>query len=224
MFGSIDRPVPLAAVTDFGGLLPRTPAKIERHSAKLRAMGGAQGQYFNAGVLLMQPAAFLDFDGPRRFAEAAIRNIDLMPIYKDQDQGAMNLAFADDIVPLSPLYNWRQRTWMNPRMIAHFDPLVLHFTGPAKPWNRNLNPFIESFEAEYTGYLAREFPAIKPKYPESEKDRKRLMPNYRLPWMNDLHAVLRRRRESKKLETVWNRHEEEKIALMRAAIDEAVLK
>jgi hypothetical protein len=161
LFDRIDRPFPIAAVLDRQHLKP--PRKLRRR--RVRAMfddfGGRQRRFFQAGVLLMQPeqhvAAAL---GPRilRFAE---ERPDVLLRHRFGDQGALNAVASDVIVPLSPLWNWTGRPWIRPRVVERFDPYILHFTGPGKPWTLQDDPFIATLNAEYETRLRRLDPGFE---------------------------------------------------------------
>ncbi|MBE3638709.1 glycosyltransferase [Mangrovicoccus algicola] len=223
LFEGIDRPVPLAAVTELSRLIDPALTQTGRFEAKVRDLGGRNGEYYNAGVLVYQPEAFLAMDGLRRFQEAMAKNVEFLPIHRDQDQGAMNLAFADDILPLNPLLNWRSRDWMNPRIVERFDPVVLHFAGPSKPWDKQDNPFLRLFEAEYADYLEREFPEFKRKVPEGSAAWRYENPKHGLRIMEDIRVGLYRRRVRKKFEGFWYRDYEGKCRNMQRTIEAAVV-
>lgn len=222
-FSGLDRPVGLGAVTDFQRFVTLDAAREAAVTAKLRDLGGHDGQYFNAGVLLMQPDAFLAMDGPARFVAAARENVQYLPIHRDQDQGAMNLAFANDIVPMNPLLNWCSRDWMNPPMVDRYDPVILHFAGRGKPWNLQDDPFIQSFADEYIGWLTEHFPEWQPKAALRSAAWRRENPRHRLKLFEDIRIALYHRRNTAKLKSIWHRHSEAKAAKMDAAIAQAVI-
>ncbi|WP_456237844.1 glycosyltransferase family 8 protein [Mangrovicoccus ximenensis] len=203
VFDTIAPDVPLAAVTEL--IRPANPGSVgdTKFKEKLRDLGGRNGEYYNAGVLVMQPEPFLAMDGLRRFQDAAVRNVEFMPLHRDQDQGAMNLAFADDIVPMSPLYNWRTRDWMNPRFTEEYDPVVLHFAGPLKPWDRHDNPFFRMFEPDYLEYLSREFPEFERKTPHGSAAWRYENPRHKIKLFEHIRVALYRRRAKKKFLRTW---------------------
>ncbi|ROT98494.1 glycosyltransferase family 8 protein [Histidinibacterium lentulum] len=224
LFGGIDREVPLAAVSDFQRLVTYSAGREARVDAKIRDLGGREGQYYNAGVLLFQPEAFLAMDGPRRFAAAARENVRFLPVHRDQDQGAMNLAFADDILPLDPRMNWCSREWLNGRWVAEFDPAVLHFAGPGKPWNLQDHPYIASFAGEYRGFLDERFPEVRPKPAMRSEDWRFANPKYRWRFAEEVRQALYRRRLARKLRRAETRDAEGKRAKMQELIDAAAIR
>lgn len=223
LFASVRGEVALAAVTDFQRFVTLDANRERKVAAKLRDLGGKNGEYYNAGVLLFQPGPYLAMDGLRRFAEAAKANVKFLPIHRDQDQGALNLAFADDIVPMNPLYNWCSRDWLNDRWVEHFDPIILHFAGPGKPWNLQDDPFIASFSEEYRAYLGREFPEVTAKAAQRSAAWRYENPRHRVKLLEHIRVALYRRRFAKRLERARNRDLEGKPLKMQAAIDAAVV-
>lgn len=83
--------------------------------------------YFNAGMLVIDRAAFAAADLPgrtRAYHEAGI-------LARTQyDQAVLNLVFKDNWLPLD--FRWNL---INPQP-AHenFEPKIVHYTGPNKPW------------------------------------------------------------------------------------------
>ena len=153
LFDGIDREFPIAAVLNQHHLKPTRKLRRRRTRALLDDFGGEKRRFFQAGVLLMQPRAHVAADlGPRilRFAE---ERPDVLLRHSFGDQGALNAVASDLIVPLSPLWNWSGRPWLRPRVIEHFDPYILHFTGPNKPWTFQDDPFIATLNEEYRGRL-----------------------------------------------------------------------
>ncbi|HVW91680.1 MAG TPA: glycosyltransferase family 8 protein [Devosia sp.] len=83
--------------------------------------------YFNAGMLVIDRAAFAAADLPgrtRAYHEAGV-------LARTQyDQAVLNLVFKDNWLPLD--FRWNL---INPQP-AHenFEPKIVHYTGPNKPW------------------------------------------------------------------------------------------
>ncbi len=223
LFNSLDRPVALSAVMDFQRYVHLDGKRKRKVEAKLRDLGGRDGEYYNAGVLLYQPGPFLAMDGLARFCAAAQENVKFLPIHRDQDQGAMNLAFADDIVPLNPLYNWCSRAWLNPPLVKEFEPYVLHFAGRGKPWNLQDDPFVESFAEEYLGFLTAEFPDWSPKVALDTAQWRYDNPRHKIPLFEHIRVALYRRRFRKKLDRAWHENFDTKVSTMRTVIAETAI-
>lgn len=223
LFDSIDKPFAVSAVLEFQKLLKLNPIPHKALEDKIRDLGGANGEYYNAGVLVFQPEEFLLRDGLKRFQEAAVKNVEFLPVHRDQDQGAMNLAFADEIVPLNPLYNWRSRSWMTPAGVKEFNPFVLHFAGPKKPWDHHPDQFIASFTKEYLRYMSKEFPDFQPKIFEKSVAWRELTPKHKVKAFENVRNYFYRQRLRKKLTKYELDQKEEKYKNMRAAIAESVV-
>ncbi|KAI0699815.1 glycosyltransferase family 8 protein [Cytidiella melzeri] len=119
--------------------------------------GVPKGQYFNAGVLLLDLArvrAML----PRFYALAEERQAS-----EYQDQDVLNVHFRDHWYPLDPEWNAQglgtyadalspERDVLDlDRMKTH--PSIVHFTGPVDPSVAFvLNPFVQPFTAKPWGY------------------------------------------------------------------------
>ena len=218
LFAAVDRPVSLSAVMDFQRFVPLRGKRKKKVDAKLRDLGGVNGEYYNAGVLLYQPEEFLRNDGLDRFCAAARENVKYLPLHRDQDQGAMNLAFADEIKPLNPLYNWCSRAWLNPPMVEKFDPVILHFAGRGKPWNLQDDPFISQFADEYREFLDEHFPHLEAKVALDTAQWRRDNPRYGIRALDEMRIMFYRRRFRKKLERAWFADTGWKIEKMSSAI------
>lgn len=199
LFDSLDGPVPLAAVTDFQRLQRKDVKRKETTERLIADLGGKNGEYYNAGVLLIQPEPFLAMDGFARLASGIARNKAFDPIYGEQDQGAMNLAFAETIIPLSPLYNWCGREWLNAPLVAHYDPVMLHFAGPNKPWSLCDDDYIMSFATVYAEFLETHFPPFVPKPARNSSYSRLEEGKYRLAIANQLRALAFRRKYAKRM-------------------------
>lgn len=218
LFARVDQPISLSAVMDFQRFVPLHGKRKQKVGAKLRDLGGVNGEYYNAGVLLFQPQEFVLNDGLNRFCAAARENIKYLPIHRDQDQGAMNLAFADEIKPLNPLYNWCSRAWLNPPMVEKFDPAVLHFAGRGKPWNLQDDPFISLYSQEYRDFLDEHFPNVEPTVALDTAQWRRENPRYGVRAFDEIRVLFYRHRFRKKLLRAWYADTDWKIEKMSAAI------
>lgn len=84
--------------------------------------------YFNSGFMVIDMAEWKKADVLGRF-EQMIADGTMERLYFDQD--VLNLVFKDNWLRLSQMWNV-----LTPRT-AHetFDPFLLHYTGPRRPWN-----------------------------------------------------------------------------------------
>lgn len=222
LFASLTRPLPLAGVIDFQKYIVFEEKAVAFFDARLRDMGGPNGEYYNAGVLLIQPGPFAAIDGFARLLEAIQRNEDLDPIYEEQDQGALNLAFAGVMEKINPLYNWCSRDFRNDHMVELFDPIILHFAGPNKPWNVQDDPYIRQFHQEYVDFLTRADQGFEPAITPNSAASRYAEARHSLPFLNELRVRLYLRRWHKKLSRAYS-NREIKVERMRGAIDDATL-
>jgi lipopolysaccharide biosynthesis glycosyltransferase len=163
LFASIDRPVALSAAYDTPAY-GRSGSKADlRFAKKVEDLCGGCGSYYNSGVWLSQPEEFEKIGGWDRFRDAAVTCQTDFQHHGNTDQDAMNLAFAPDILLLNPMFNWFATAWLNDREVARYNPYILHFTGPNKPWKPNDDPYATSLLNEYVTELQRYFPEFRPK-------------------------------------------------------------
>lgn len=200
--GLLDRATgdwPIAAALDRIHLKPGRKLRRPATAALLDDFGGARRRFFQAGVLLLQtgPHAAQGL-GPRilRFADEGAA---VLHRHRFGDQGALNAVAADAIEPLSPLWNWTGRPWLRPRVLARFDPHLLHFTGPGKPWTLQDDPFIATLNEEYFDCLARLDPGFRPRPARLSLPWRAANPQHRIAVVERLGLALRRFRHARRL-------------------------
>ena len=101
------------------------PAVIERRDA----LSKPDNKYVNAGVLLIDVAAYAEREIERKAVAAIVAG-------KVQlgDQSAINRALDGDWLPLSPAFNTTGLHWQSfSRKVL--EPVIVHFAGSAKPWH-----------------------------------------------------------------------------------------
>ncbi|AXC49929.1 hypothetical protein DRW48_09695 [Paracoccus suum] len=167
LFDSIAAPFPLAAVPDFAhreALKPHRSAKGRANSARLRAaLGGPDGIYWQSGVLLFQTAPYEAEGITERMMAFAQANQQVMARDRQGDQGALNGSAAHLIALLSPRWNWHNYRWLRPELVRRFDPLLLHFSGGAKPWLLTDDPLAAEVTGDWHAALRRWDPAFVPR-------------------------------------------------------------
>ena len=104
----------------------RNPGKL---APEFRTMGWKAAPYFNAGVVMADPAAWVAQDLPARSAAFARDHLARL----GRDQALLNGVLRGDWAEMSPLWNW-QFTWASSHLLGMADPFVVHFIGPLKPW------------------------------------------------------------------------------------------
>lgn len=140
---------PIAAVRDNSQW--RTPG---RRPSQFRRLGIGTAPYFNAGVMLIDVAAYNDTDLLARCVALGRRNRELMIRH---DQNLLNATLQGDWAEISPLWNW-QYTWASRLYEAMEDAHVVHFIGPRKPWAHEGGEFPLRFKRAYRAFMAEHFP------------------------------------------------------------------
>jgi lipopolysaccharide biosynthesis glycosyltransferase len=118
----------IAAVPDPHGL----HIAMDRDIRKKRDLFDPADDYFNAGLIVIDMAAWRDADILHRL-EAAMADGTMARLYYDQD--LLNLIFARRWLKLDQMWNF-----VDPRPIHQaLNPRLLHYTGAGKPWKRTAN-------------------------------------------------------------------------------------
>lgn len=132
---------PIGAVRD--NIQWRTPG---RRPEQFRRLGLPTAPYFNAGVLLMDTAAYNAMDLLGRCVALGRREAARMIRH---DQNLYNAVLQGDWAELSPMWNW-QYSWAARLFEATRSPHVVHFIGTLKPW-------ADDREGQYSPRFARSF-------------------------------------------------------------------
>lgn len=140
---------PVAAVRD--NFQWRRPG---RHVASFAAMGLPNVAYFNAGVLLVDTAAW----GAARILERCVTLAAAHPGgMRHMDQDLLNGVLLGDWAELSPVWNWQYT-----RATMLFEALegahVIHFIGAKKPWTHSGGQLPLRFRDTYRAFFARVYP------------------------------------------------------------------
>ena len=112
-------------------------------------------RYFNSGVMLIDVANWKREQLTSRTLDFISRNRDLCQL---PDEDGLNALLDGRFVSLSPIWN------MNPRrppflaLHAQHDPVIVHYSGPDKPWKRfgrgkPLRPDMQAYRL-YQAFLA----------------------------------------------------------------------
>ena len=199
--GLFDRTVgdfAIAATADFVAVKAPHKARRRRSRELVTNLGGTGGQYYQAGVLLMQTGPHVDQRLGERILSFATESADVLHRHRLGDQAALNAVAADLIVPLSPLWNWHSSNWLRREIVEHYDPYILHFTGPNKPWVLQDDPFVGALNDSYFTTLSRLDPGFAPRAREGSLAWLGEHPRYRFGPVNAAHRALRRRRIARK--------------------------
>ena len=129
----------------------RNPGKL---APEFKTMRWPSAPYFNAGVVMADPAAWVAQGMPAR--AAAFARSDLARL--GRDQALLNGILRGNWAEMSPLWNW-QFTWASSHLLGMADPFVIHFIGPTKPW---LAQSASVVPTRYRELYARLAPDIRP--------------------------------------------------------------
>lgn len=129
----------------------RTPGRRPR---QFRRLGFAAAPYFNAGVMLIDVATYLDTRIAERCVKLGRANREVMIRH---DQNLLNSTLQGDWAELSPRWNW-QYTWASRLYEAMEDANIIHFIGPRKPWKNDAGEYPLRFRRAYRAFMAEHFP------------------------------------------------------------------
>lgn len=144
---------PVAAVRD--NIQWRTP---ERQPEEFRRMGLATAPYFNAGVLLIDVAAWRKERVLERCLAVGAANPRALVRL---DQSLLNIVLHGGWAELAPCWNWqytRASMLFEAMEVVH----VVHFIGPKKPWRHVGGALPLKYRRAYRSFLAQHFPEAAP--------------------------------------------------------------
>jgi lipopolysaccharide biosynthesis glycosyltransferase len=128
------------------------PSALQQETvAHFRALGMSEPfRYFNSGVLYIDVEKWNRDEIGRRALNFIGRNPSLC-IWPDED--ALNAVLDGKIAELSPLWNMRARSWVHRRVRSAANPVIVHYDGPNKPWQRfGKGRRLFQFERAYRSY------------------------------------------------------------------------
>lgn len=106
--------------------------------------------YFNAGILAFSAETWKD-KAPRALnfffenSAACIRH----------DQSALNAVFKGNVVHFPPKYNFHSK-YTELGVQRKYQPAIIHFTGPNKPWGRPALPWWGQFRKSYRDMIRQQ--------------------------------------------------------------------
>jgi lipopolysaccharide biosynthesis glycosyltransferase len=89
------------------------------------------GKYLNSGVLLIDRARYIETGLFEQLIDVARGRTVPLGLW---DQSALNYVLDGDWLELSPSFNMVVAMWNSPVRKA-FEPVIVHFAGPVKPWH-----------------------------------------------------------------------------------------
>jgi lipopolysaccharide biosynthesis glycosyltransferase len=121
-----------------------------RKVAEFQAVGLTHSPYFNAGVLLVDAARWREQRAYARMAELCGAHGQALSRH---DQSLLNLAFKDDWLELSPVWNW-QYSYRNSFLTEWASPRLIHFAGAHKLWSPAAGRIPRRYREVYANFLA----------------------------------------------------------------------
>ena len=150
----------LAAVRDINWV--NDPAY---HAQEFRAQGLGPLPYFNAGVMVIDTAAFVAGDLRAQGVALAKHNPDIMRI---QDQSLLNAVVKGRFAELAPGWNWMANAGL-PFALHNVPIRFRHFIGPVKPWSDPQGRYDRRFHDSYADFfrclLPDDAPPLAPRPP-----------------------------------------------------------
>ena len=98
---------------------------------RTRTIANAENRYFNAGVLVIEPSAYLAEDLERRLLSTIAATPERL---RYSDQSALNIVLDGNWLELSPAFNTSSVHWGS-FVRAVSEPVITHFAGSMKPWH-----------------------------------------------------------------------------------------
>ncbi len=121
----------------------------KRQVAEFEALRLSHSSYFNAGVLLIDSKAWLAQGAYQRMVDLCERHGHVLHRH---DQSLLNLAFKDDWLELSPVWNW-QYSYRNAFLTEWVSPQLIHFSGVRKPWHPPSGTIPRRYRERYADFL-----------------------------------------------------------------------
>lgn len=116
----------------------RWPSWLQEHQTRFsehaRALGMTEPyRYINTGVLLIDVAKW-------NRADLAARTLDFIERHSEicwlPDEHALNAVLDGRQADISPIWNLASSFWRNPFIRDAAEPVVIHYSGPDKPWKK----------------------------------------------------------------------------------------
>jgi lipopolysaccharide biosynthesis glycosyltransferase len=141
---------PLAAIRDYSCWKSKVDGRVHTYLQSLLPDVGTK--YFNAGVLLINSALFLEADVIGRARYLLRERPDLCRL---ADQSALNGAAQGCWDEISPAWNWQMGKHTNSLSVTR-SAQIIHFVGGRKPWLDNIDFYDQRFARDMKAFLVRE--------------------------------------------------------------------
>jgi lipopolysaccharide biosynthesis glycosyltransferase len=120
-----------------------------RNVAEFQAIGLSHSHYFNAGVLVVDATLWREQGAYARMIELCGAHGHALSRH---DQSLLNLAFKDNWLELSPVWNW-QYSYRNSFLTEWASPRLIHFAGAHKLWSPAAGKIPRRYREVYANFL-----------------------------------------------------------------------
>ena len=121
----------------------------DRSVQEFAVLGYETAPYFNAGVLLVDCARWLETEAFQKIMQIAKVSPEALFCH---DQSLLNIHFHQSWLELSPLWNWQNSDRVN--LVGEFvSPDLIHFVGATKIWNADNGCLPGKYHAAFSAYL-----------------------------------------------------------------------
>lgn len=128
---------------------------------EFKSLGLTPAPYFNAGILVIDVARWLESDVLAKSIELMETRPDVLNMH---DQSVLNIVLRDTWSELSVVWNWMYSGRFS-YLLESFDPFILHFAGRIKPWNKPNGEFPPKYPNAYRAFFAIHYPDEAAKMP-----------------------------------------------------------
>lgn len=126
----------------------------DRSVQEFTVLGYETAPYFNAGVLLVDCARWLETEAFQKIMQIAKVSPEALFCH---DQSLLNIHFYQSWLELSPLWNWQNSNRVN--LVGEFvSPYLIHFVGATKIWNADNGCLPGKYHAAFSAYLGEPVP------------------------------------------------------------------
>lgn len=157
----------------------------KRRVPEFAALKLPHSSYFNAGVLLIDSIAWQKAGAYCRISEIGSQ---YGAVFSRHDQSLLNLAFKDDWLELSPVWNW-QYSYRNSFVTEWVAPRLIHFSGSQKPWSSTEDAIPKRYCETYISILQALGEELIPTIPNSPKLRSKFSTLVKNLWYYRAHCA-----------------------------------
>lgn len=141
--------------------------------------------YFNSGVLLIDSMAWQEKKAFNQMKTLCAKH---GHVFSRHDQSLLNLAFKNDWLEISPVWNW-QYSYRNSFLTEWVSPRLIHFSGARKPWNSPGDSIPRRYSETYNSILKALGEEMAIDLPHSPKLRSKLSTMAKNLWYYRAHCA-----------------------------------